>query len=232
MVSLTFIKNVKRDKVKHGMFLRMWKTTKSISNIWQSFSCLLDEGIAKICKKLKYHGGFLSYLQGRTANPANLAAIFCPALVCPQKVILGIKFLANFCSPLVKYEKCCQIFERLFVVLHHSRNILWSPSIGLGQQFKAHPKSWQYPIINYFDYQCKLKQQLSKHMKNHEDPENRKYKCDICGKGFLSNQKLREHILTHANIKAYKCEFCSQAFSNFSGHRQHMMRKVQKTGFI
>ena len=64
-------------------------------------------------------------------------------------------------------------------------------------------------------------------MKNHEDPENRKYKCDICGKGFLSNQKLREHILTHANIKAYKCEFCSQAFSNFSGHRQHMMRKVQ-----
>ena len=84
----------------------------------------------------------------------------------------------------------------------------------------------QCPLINYLDYQCKLKQQLSKHMKNHEDPENRKYKCDICGKGFLSNQKLREHILTHANIKAYKCEFCSQAFSNFSGHRQHMMRKV------
>ena len=82
------------------------------------------------------------------------------------------------------------------------------------------------------DYQCKLKQQLSKHMKNHEDPESRKYKCDICGKGFLASQKLKEHILTHANIKPYKCEFCSQAFSNFSGHRQHMMRKVKDFLFL
>ena len=79
-----------------------WNTTKRLSTIWQHFSCLLDEGIAKICKKLKSHGCFLSYLQDRTANPANLAAIFCPALVCPQKTIVGIKFLAYLCSPLVK----------------------------------------------------------------------------------------------------------------------------------
>ena len=89
-------------KQLHGMFLEWWNTTKSLSAIWEHLSCLLDEGIAKICKKLKSHGGFLSYLQDRTANPANLAAIFCPALVCPQKAIVGIKFLAYFCSPLVK----------------------------------------------------------------------------------------------------------------------------------
>ena len=40
----------------------------------------------------------LIYLQDRTANPANLAAIFCPALVCPQKAIVGIRFLAYFYS--------------------------------------------------------------------------------------------------------------------------------------
>ena len=33
-----------------------------------------------------------------TANLANLAAIFCPAFFCPQKAIMGIKFLAYFCS--------------------------------------------------------------------------------------------------------------------------------------
>jgi hypothetical protein len=59
---------------------------------------------------LKSHGGFLSYLQDRKANTANLAAIFCPTLVCPEKAIVGIKFLAYFCSPLgmknaVKYWK-------------------------------------------------------------------------------------------------------------------------------
>ena len=62
---------------------------------------LLDEGITKICKKLKSYGGFLSYLQDRTANSANLAALVCPALACPQKAIVGIKFLAYFSSLLV-----------------------------------------------------------------------------------------------------------------------------------
>jgi len=76
------------------------------------------------------------------------------------------------------------------------------------------------------DFQCKLKNQLTRHSASvHEDPEDRKYKCHICTKGFLSTQKLNEHILTHAKIKPYKCEFCNQAFSNFSGHRQHMMKK-------
>ena len=63
---------------------------------------LLDGGMTKICKKLKSHGGFLSYLIDRTANPAILAAIFCPSLVWPQKAIVAINFLAYFCSPLVK----------------------------------------------------------------------------------------------------------------------------------
>ena len=52
--------------------------------------------------KYNSHGGFLSYLQDTTAHRAHLTAIFCPVLVCPQKAILGIKFLAYFCSPLVK----------------------------------------------------------------------------------------------------------------------------------
>ena len=78
------------------------------------------------------------------------------------------------------------------------------------------------------DYRCRVNSQLSVHMKVHQDPEDRKYKCQICFKGFLSTQKLNEHILTHAKIKPFKCEFCNQAFSNFSGHRQHMMRKVHK----
>ena len=96
----------------------------TLSTIWQRFLCLLDKGIAKICKKLKSLGGLLSYLQDRTAN---LAAIFCPAFICPQKAIVGIQFLAYFCSPLFKqlrHEKCCQYLKKLFVVFHHSRNIL------------------------------------------------------------------------------------------------------------
>ena len=42
---------------------------------------------------MKYNYDFLSYLP---ANLAHLAAIFCPFLGCPQKAIMGIKFLDIF----------------------------------------------------------------------------------------------------------------------------------------
>ena len=76
----------------HGMFMEWRNTTKIFLIFGNVFQCLLDEGISKICKKLKSHGGFLSYLQDRTANLANLAnsaAIFCPAIVCPQTANRG-----------------------------------------------------------------------------------------------------------------------------------------------
>jgi hypothetical protein len=39
------------DNGAHPMFLEHWNRQKSLSNIWQHFSCLLDEWIAKLCKK-------------------------------------------------------------------------------------------------------------------------------------------------------------------------------------
>ena len=60
----------------HGMFLEWWNRTKSLSSIWQHFSCLLHEGIPKIWNKLNSHDGFLSYLQNSTAKSAHLAAHF------------------------------------------------------------------------------------------------------------------------------------------------------------
>ena len=42
-----------------------------------------------VCKKLKSDGGFLSYLQDKTANPANMAAIFWSVLVGLKKQHCG-----------------------------------------------------------------------------------------------------------------------------------------------
>ena len=46
------------QKTSHNMFLEHWNRQKSLSNIWQRFSCLLDERIAKKCKKTFFRGGF------------------------------------------------------------------------------------------------------------------------------------------------------------------------------
>ena len=86
----------------HRGFLEHWNSQKSVCNIWQRFSCLLDEGVPKIWKKLNSHNGFLSYLQNSTANSAHLAAHFCTALVCPQKSTVRIQFLPDFWNLLIK----------------------------------------------------------------------------------------------------------------------------------
>ena len=91
-------------KSAHGMFLERWNPIKSLSNIWQCFSCLLDEEIAKICKKMKSHNSFFFYLQDRTANLAHLAAIFCPVLVCPQNPPWELNFFHIFGNP---SSSCC-----------------------------------------------------------------------------------------------------------------------------
>ena len=43
----------------HCELLEYWNTQKSLWRVLQHFSCLLDEGIPKIWKKLNSHNGFL-----------------------------------------------------------------------------------------------------------------------------------------------------------------------------
>ena len=65
----------------HSGFLEHWNSQKSLCNIWQRFSCLLDEWIEKICKKFFFHGGFFmkstfSVLRCRWTGPINLKIFF------------------------------------------------------------------------------------------------------------------------------------------------------------
>ena len=78
-VSWIFIKNFQTFfEVKiHCGFLEHWNSQKSVCNIWQWFSCLLDERIPKIWKKLNSHGGFLRADQGRAKMCCQMGWIGC-----------------------------------------------------------------------------------------------------------------------------------------------------------
>ena len=87
-----------------AMFLEWWNRSKSLSSIWQHFSCLLDEGIPKLWKKLNSHGGFLRADQGRAKMCCPMSWIGCAILQVAQKAIVGIQFLSYFWNPLIKYK--------------------------------------------------------------------------------------------------------------------------------
>ncbi len=56
----------------------------------------------------------------------------------------------------------------------------------------------------------------------HVAPEDRKYKCDHCGKGFTDRQKLNDHINTHTGERPYLCKYCGKGFANHGNQRAHI----------
>ena len=111
------------NKGMHGMFLEWWNRTKSLSSIWQHFSCLLDEGIPKIWKKLNSHDGFLSYLLiGQPIQPIwqHIFALLWSAL---KKPPWEFNFVHIFGIPSSsRHEKCCQMLQTLFWLFQCSKN--------------------------------------------------------------------------------------------------------------
>ena len=74
--------------------------------------------------------------------------------------------------------------------------------------------------------QYKRKTNLMDHVKHQHlvDFKNR-FRCDQCGKTFVTQQVMKFHVNAHLGIKPYKCTFCPQDFVNDSNCMAHMKKK-------
>jgi DNA-directed RNA polymerase subunit RPC12/RpoP len=72
-----------------------------------------------------------------------------------------------------------------------------------------------------------------RHMQQyHVNPEDRKCKCHICGKGFIDNQKLKDHLNTHTGARPYVCKVCGKDFAsqgNYGAHMRQTHRGVKRS---
>ena len=103
-------------KQVHHWFLEHWNSRKSLCNIWQLFSCLLDEGISKIWKKLILKMAF--WVTCKIAQPIQpiWQHIFDLPYSALKKPQWEFNFFHIFGIPSSsRHEKCCQILQTLFL---------------------------------------------------------------------------------------------------------------------
>ncbi len=75
------------------------------------------------------------------------------------------------------------------------------------------------------------KEQLKNHETTHT--KSRKYKCDLCGKGFAVKSALTTHITAvHKEEKTHKCEICGKSFADSSNLSKHKQIHYRESGGV
>uniref|UniRef100_A0A3Q1I3X6 Uncharacterized protein n=1 Tax=Anabas testudineus TaxID=64144 RepID=A0A3Q1I3X6_ANATE len=60
------------------------------------------------------------------------------------------------------------------------------------------------------------------HSKGQGHVREKKFKCSMCSRAFITSTKLNVHFMGHVGMKPHKCEYCSKAFSDPSNLRMHL----------
>ena len=64
---------------------------------------------------------------------------------------------------------------------------------------------------------------MTRHIASAHIPRNQsKFKCEVCGKGFVSTQSLKNHNNIHTGEKPYKCELCDACFASRGAQFSHL----------
>eukprot|EP00095_Tigriopus_kingsejongensis_P010392 snap_masked-scaffold1615_size33485-processed-gene-0.6 protein:Tk10392 transcript:snap_masked-scaffold1615_size33485-processed-gene-0.6-mRNA-1 annotation:"longitudinals lacking" len=54
------------------------------------------------------------------------------------------------------------------------------------------------------------------------DDHKLRYRCDICGKGFVTPSKLQRHSYSHSGLRPFHCSFCGKSFSQSANLKTHV----------
>ena len=102
--------------------------------------------------------------------------------------------------------------------------------------FLKYNKAYSHVMRNHEKAPCSIcggmigKQLMTYHMqsKHNINPPEKKFKCEYCGKAFIAQNMLSDHINTHTGARPYLCKFCGNGFSHSGTYSRHIRSCVKK----
>jgi hypothetical protein len=169
------------------------------------------------CKKLYGNQGKKYWCRECTRFFSNLAKLEKPR---KKSKIIGNKELCQECGKNVtnlknhilhvhtveniKCPKCEKVFKNAKALKGHNDNVHEKiPCVHCGKLFGA------------------MSNMRAHIQRQHTSNEDKKHKCDVCGKGFFDSNKLKDHGNIHTGEKPYNCKFCSSVFASRGTHAMH-----------
>ena len=56
-----------------------------------------------------------------------------------------------------------------------------------------------------------------------------RYKCEECGKGFITPSKLQRHSYSHSGLRPFQCTICAKSFSQSANLKTHIKNTHPET---
>ena len=137
-----------------------------------------------------------------------------------RKKALHKEFLCKLCDIKVLFGK------RAHIKKYHSGNNIKCPKCdktsttyisAVKHHINMHEKSPCLICGKFFSAKT-----IRRHMQQaHTANDDKKFKCEHCGKGFIVNDRLQDHINTHTGEKPHVCKVCGKGFASLGTHKMH-----------